>query len=1380
MRYVVKFTPGTAYRVAASNITTASKLSNVFIHRDMEGGAVQRTIANGLVEVCWYLPCGSEKLDAFPKPIAFANLRGDVCESLAEFKFLFQVSTATLLFLDKIEETEHRILTSLQDVRSKLFLVLNRREGNAREDMMSVKKTVEALDLPKSSVKIKDPRVNVAEFLKKLCTAIKTTLTDVTTTMNIEDMLDKAVELGLSVDECKSDLQKREAEEIMKDIDFQSISEYKKQQLPLQGDNWKRLAQLEKEECRLQKAGDLGEEEYKYQLQAEKVCIRKEQSKYKLSGAMKKFIASLDTTNKEERDFFLKWMKLKLDAHSRSKLSELCNKFKEQCQKKDMKLISVLDHALLESSLGMEHYMREMGQIYEVSCSNKPADEISGLPGLAAEMLLDGYPLELLDGNTSNIPERWVTDVLMELHRKVGGKSRLLVLTVLGVQSTGKSMLLNTMFGVQFPVSSGRCTRGAFMLFLRIGDDMQSDLNCDFILLIDTEGLKSPDLAQLDDSYEHDNQLATLVIGLSDVTIINISMENSTEIKDILQIAAHAFLRMKEIGKKPVCHFVHQNVAGVSAHTKNMTERKHVMDQLNEMTQIAADMEKQPSIKAFTDVLDYDMEKNNWYIPGLWHGTPPMAPVNTGYSEAVADFKKNLLETLKSDTNIEVSQIPEFLKWMSSLWKAVKYENFIFSFRNTLVAQAYDNLCKEFSQWEWDFKKEIFSWQTATELEISNADNESDIQCWNTLVASKKSEASEQTELQKNKMREKLQAYYKRKDKHVNLIEKHRNDFLNSINSLENEVKHSVNNKLDCALELKISAKKAQDIQRKYRDVIEERVMKLLSNCKKSTLSDEELTDEFEKMWTGAVVNVSGLKEQGIPSCILKQLGKKFSNQNVSEELQNIEDLNEIGKDSFKARSKHMIQNLFLKQNMKGDLQSFADDVIETCTRFVQDTAKTNKDYHDTFTNDLLEIIDESLKQIDQHLKTNAQFEIDLKLHICGIASREFRQMHRKYLVDNDPQTQLEKYKTQYLSDFLDLYKEKDHCQRKATDFVQFCIKPAVEEYINRSLGINIVDEILTSCHSLEDSSRSFFQYCILKELLEKEDFEDFVNYILKYKIYVENWIFQHILQKMSEDKTLCKLKNINLEVIVKKTTEAIKQASKGEDDSPLPDDNDSITELINNMRKNLIKDISISMEAVKGVLFQIQSTCHPFTKSLIKSMSDLREELQQEFSNSEDITETLNNLPIKPQDELFKRMFGCGQQCPFCKVPCEAGGKDHRQHHAAVHRPQGLSGYAHSESKKLAESLCTTDVHSECRFENTETNWKWHPYKQYHEYYPDWHIPPDPSIEASDYWKYVLVQYNDRFALTYELQPADIPGAWRSITKQQALKALKSAFNIK
>lgn len=1350
---------------------------NYFIHREMEGGAIEKKIANGLVEVCWYLPSGRENLDIFPEPAAFANLRGDICESLTQFYFLYKVSTAVFVFLDKVEENEQKILLSLPNVKTKLFLVVDVKDRNAKEDIMSVKVTAEKLDLPKSCIKIKGSNMNVVEFSKNICAAIKTSNVP---TMKIINMFDKAVELGLSVDECRSENQEEAAEEIMKGIGVRNISDYKKQQLPLQGDNWKRLSQLEKEQCRLKDFGDSGLEEYKCELQEEVKQIKKVQSTYKLSKAMSTFIAKLSTNNKEKQNYFLKWMKLKLDTQSREKLSTLRKKFKEECKKKESNLIAELDQALLQSSLGIEHYMREMGLIYEFSLhSQKTVDEIDALPSVVAKMLLDGYPLELLDGDASNIPERWVADVLMELHRKVGEKSRLLVVSVLGVQSTGKSTLLNTMFGVQFPVSSGRCTRGAYMVFLKVGEDLKTELKYDFIVLIDTEGLKSPDMAQLEDSYEHDNQLATFVIGLSDVTIINIAMENATEMKDVLQITVHAFLRMRQIGKKPVCHFVHQNVAGVSAHSKCMTERKHLLDQLNEMTKIAAKMEKQPSINAFTDVLDYDIGKNHWNIPGLWHGTPPMAPVNIGYSEAVADFKKTLLEIMKDDRDRKATQIPDFLEWMKSLWRAVKHENFIFSFRNTLVAHAYDNLCKEFSQWEWEFRKHIFSWQTEAELEILNTDNESEVHTWEKVVHSTKSQLSDKIAHQQKLMMEKLSHYYKRKDRDVNLIEKYKNDFSKSIIGLAKEIRQSVCIKLDCALQLKISKKKAQDIQRKYRDVIEEQVMQLLGKYKNSSLSDKQLIDEFEKMWTEATINVCGLEHRDIAGSVLMQLKKNFLNRKVNKDLQ--VDLEEYGKESFKVKHVHL-DSWFkkFKNWILGDCQSFADSAIESCTQFVLDTVKTNGDYHESFARDLLEKIDSFLEHSYKHHKTNIQFEIDLKLHICSFATRQFLEMHKKFLYKNNPQSQLEKLKNQYLSDFLDLYKERDHCQRKANDFARVCIKPAVEDYVNRSLGVDIVDEIVTSCHSTEYCSRSYFQYNIQRELLQKEDFNSFVRYISSYEMYVKNWIYEQVKQKMSEDESLCTLKNKILQVIFTKITEALNKASKAKDGTHLDDNKESITEFINSMHKYLIKDISLSEEDEKAILFQIQSTCYPFIKSLKTSIEDLKAELQQEFSKSKDIAADLEKLPFRPQDELFKRVFGCGQQCPFCKVPCEAGGKEHTAHHAAVHRPQGLGRYRNTDTEKLVETLCTTDVYSGRKFRNALTKYEWHPYKDYKTYYPEWHIPADPSVEASDYWKYVLVKYNEQFAEKYDAKPADVPQAWRSITKEQALKGLTEAFNMK
>ncbi|KAJ8340116.1 hypothetical protein SKAU_G00347490 [Synaphobranchus kaupii] len=299
----------------------------------------------------------------------------------------------------------------------------------------------------------------------------------------------------------------------------------------------------------------------------------------------------------------------------------------------------------------------------------------------------------------------WITDVLEEIGRIVGKESRLLVVTVLGLQSTGKSTLLNTMFGLQFAVSSGRCTRGAFMQLLQVKGDLKEKLRCDFLMVIDTEGLKAQELAQLDDSNEHDNELATLVTGLSDLTLVNVSTENSIEMEDTLQIVVHAFIRMREVGKRPNCQFIHQNAGDVAVHEKNARDRMYFLNKLNEMTKAAARMEDtERNYSSFGDVMEYDSSESNWYIGSLWHGNLPMAAVSTGYSKNILDLKKHIFDCLEQRQH-KPGTIHDFGEWLKNIWAAVKKENFIFSFKNSLVAEAYSQLSLQHCDWEWELKE---------------------------------------------------------------------------------------------------------------------------------------------------------------------------------------------------------------------------------------------------------------------------------------------------------------------------------------------------------------------------------------------------------------------------------------------------------------------------------------------------------------------------------------------------------------------------------------------------------------------------------------------------------------------------------------------------
>ncbi|XP_018431510.1 PREDICTED: interferon-induced very large GTPase 1-like, partial [Nanorana parkeri] len=269
----------------------------------------------------------------------------------------------------------------------------------------------------------------------------------------------------------------------------------------------------------------------------------------------------------------------------------------------------------------------------------------------------------------------------------------------------------------------------------------------------------------------------------------------------------------------------------VSAHEKNMRDRKKFLEQLDEMTRVAANMEKKLGITCFRDVIDYDPEKHNWYIPGLWQGVPPMAPVNFGYSENVYKLKKYLLGFLKSQNSDRTQcKITDFIKWVESLWRAVKYEKFIFSFRNSLVAEAYTKLSVQYSLWDWDFKKKVHSWMTTKETHIRNQSARSlNAKMHRQFI----SELQSLLLVEEDAMLKLLEKYFENKSENVHLIERYKEDFCMSAFSIQK------------------GKFKIREIQKTCQKLMEEELTNLLKRCKERNceLGDIDAKKEFEEMW---------------------------------------------------------------------------------------------------------------------------------------------------------------------------------------------------------------------------------------------------------------------------------------------------------------------------------------------------------------------------------------------------------------------------------------------------------------------------------------------------------------------------------------------------
>lgn len=115
------------------------------------------------------------------------------------------------------------------------------------------------------------------------------------------------------------------------------------------------------------------------------------------------------------------------------------------------------------------------------------------------------------------------------------------MLSVLGPQSSGKSTLLNFLFGCQYSTSVSRCTRGVYGSMLKIKHP-----NIDYILILDTEGLCDPSKVE---NTDFDRKISLFCFAVSKIILINMKGELSSSMKNLLQICAcslHSLNKTKE------------------------------------------------------------------------------------------------------------------------------------------------------------------------------------------------------------------------------------------------------------------------------------------------------------------------------------------------------------------------------------------------------------------------------------------------------------------------------------------------------------------------------------------------------------------------------------------------------------------------------------------------------------------------------------------------------------------------------------------------------------------------------------------------------------------------------------------------------------------
>jgi hypothetical protein len=207
-----------------------------------------------------------------------------------------------------------------------------------------------------------------------------------------------------------------------------------------------------------------------------------------------------------------------------------------------------------------------------IVCGRQQTDDIQKLLyEQYYEYIRAGYPFEIVDGDNFYFHDKFLREAMSLFRDK-----KTLVISVIGPQNSGKSTLLNYMFGTLFDVRDGRCTRGIYGSFVK-----SNSKNFDYIMLIDTEGLLG--VEREDTNLTYDRQIVLFCLAVSHLVIVNMVSEVNVPLQKMLALCTDS-LRQMGVTRipQPTVHFILNQKADLNTEN-NRVAIERIVSELEKM-----------------------------------------------------------------------------------------------------------------------------------------------------------------------------------------------------------------------------------------------------------------------------------------------------------------------------------------------------------------------------------------------------------------------------------------------------------------------------------------------------------------------------------------------------------------------------------------------------------------------------------------------------------------------------------------------------------------------------------------------------------------------------------------------------------------------------
>ena len=1391
---------------------------NYFFHREISGSSTISYLLQGTVEIGWHLP--KQRENQINQHFAILNLRGNSLSYPVQFRFVKKVSTIIFIYIsmNNMNEEEWQYLKDIDSSDGhKIVLLIEEKFTEPKYDIKQLKnfqinkKTVILLseNAVTNEKKIRDSITSLLEVNLQIC--------------SITQCNDIAKELGL-LTETESIPDYNILSNIVENI-FQPflrpplindspIATIKRNGFKLQGEWWSIWAYNRRCLHRIQTSGEGIEE----QMGRSRIAMKKsrmQQIEY-LQMFDKYFLTKLilylsnQTDGYKFSNLFLRLVKSYLEDLTMICMPKLYQNLKEeidmcyQTSISDRHRIQKVVSEISESSLGEEHIMRELAQIIEaVAYLQIPHDNnlilnmstnynVQELPRIGAELLLSGIPLEILDGDVSHIPIIWVRKVFIELHNILLLKKKVYIISILGIQSSGKSTLLNTIFGLQFAVSLGRCTRGAFMQLVPIEQSLSLELKYDYIMVIDTEGLRGIE-QQGGSSHHRDNELATFAIGLANLTIININGEHQTDMQDILQITLTALIRMNKVEINPKCIFVHQNVASNNAEEKLMIQRSIFVGLLDDMTVSAAKQEQLAfRFQRFSDVIHFNPDSDVFYFPGLWEGEPPMATVNKSYCKEANELRKNIFQRIRNSPN-EFQYLHNMGNRIDEIWSCIMKEDFVFHFRSVLELNLSFELETELAKWESNLMQDLTNWENKHLKVLSSLSDLELEEYWQIIIPNTSIECNSCCVEEQKRIISEFFEHHKLK----RLLKDRRNDVDKYFQSIRDKQCNNIRTNLQRVYQNYHNNRHVDILLNKVENQLLQDIRELYNLHKNQTeqgqLSDQMIEaiflrkwDELSHQFPTEITEVIDVKQE-MQSFFLNNIRSiQFSDK--VKFIGNTDTFDEFGKshgmeirkfDHYERIRNKKFQKCGEKTKIskkQRDIQEFLQNIQLQCQNLFNYRFPKDSIFSVNAFSWILEFV---TKEVERRNKENQEmnekernYTLTIQLiheftffQCCKLLPR-FEQLQRDFHERNSIKNKVENKKEQFKKYFFSLWKgvQDEQCSANELATLIFSsISCSAQNEMEKEM-VKLLEDL-----NMKPSTKYQIQLDILKELFEKEDFNTYMKYIKDPFGYTSEWFESRIEIFFSKNenggiilnkcdqfysdriKLVIKYAEIATEEITSVLTEKY-----GSDEIKLFWKTEFL-KLIQPSVSNISNTTLIIFDAYEienyDAFFQAFRSLlkEKYTHKVVKIPSDFK---------------SLSNNIL---DEIIQ----CKVCCPLCNEMCQRNRVRHDHYCNVFHRPLGILGVKDSRNQ-LVRDTCPRIFKSK-RLATFNFDYSHYPNYSLDEFYikkKRWKIDSKEAIDTR-YWVWVLNHFQLEFESEYSATPRSDYSDTQFLTKNDILMAL-------